>query len=86
MGAGLIDIAAQTRQQGMQGLSDVAKLEQNRQVQSDQNKSQLKQAQKATVGSMAGTGAAIGTAFMPGIGTAVGAGIGALAGVVMNYL
>jgi uncharacterized membrane protein len=85
MGAGLIDIAAQTRQQAMQGLGDAAKLEQERQMQSDALKSQQKSANMTTIGSLAGAGAAIGS-VVPGVGTAVGAGIGALAGVVANWL
>lgn len=93
MGAGLIDIAAQTRQQAMQGLGDAAKLEQNRQMQSDVLKSQQKAAQMGTIGSLAGAGAATGAAMGATAGSvggpagaAIGAGIGALAGVVANWL
>lgn len=38
----------------------------------------------SNVGSMAGEGAALGTAIMPGIGTAIGAGLGALGGWLGN--
>ena len=75
MGYGILDIGAQTRQQGMAGLRDAASREQEVETA---NKS-LKSARKTQAMSSIGTGAAVGTMVMPGLGTAIGAGIGFLA-------
>ncbi|MFQ1632704.1 bacteriocin [Aeromonas veronii] len=75
MGYGLLDIGAQTRQQGMAGLRDAA----NREQEIESANKSLKAARKQQTMSAVGTGAAVGTMVMPGIGTAIGAGIGFLA-------
>ncbi|MCW0507584.1 bacteriocin [Aeromonas piscicola] len=72
---GILDIGAQTRQQGMAGLRDAA----NREGEVEAANKSLKSARKAQTMSAVGTGAAVGTMVMPGIGTAVGAGVGFLA-------
>ncbi|MEE9705838.1 bacteriocin [Aeromonas veronii] len=75
MGYGLLDIGAQTRQQGMAGLRDAA----NREQEVEMANQSLKTAKKQQTMSAIGAGAGIGTMVMPGIGTAIGAGIGFLA-------
>jgi hypothetical protein len=75
MGYGILDIGAQTRQQGMAGLRDAA----NREGEMEAANKSLKSARKAQTMSAVGTGAGVGTMVMPGIGTAVGAGVGFLA-------
>ncbi|WP_139751051.1 bacteriocin [Aeromonas media] len=75
MGYGILDIGAQTRQQGMAGLRDAANRENEVEMGNKQLKAQEKQAKMSAVG----TGAAVGTMVMPGIGTAIGAGVGFLA-------
>ncbi|MND19036.1 hypothetical protein D3C80_93360 [compost metagenome] len=75
MGYGVLDIGAQTRQQGMAGLRDAA----NREEEVEMANKNLKSARKQQTMSAVGTGAAVGTMVMPGIGTAIGAGVGFLA-------
>ncbi|BBU05023.1 bacteriocin [Aeromonas veronii] len=75
MGYGLLDIGAQTRQQGMMGLRDAA----NREQEVEMANKNLKTARKGQTLSSVGAGAGIGTMVMPGIGTAIGAGVGFLA-------
>ncbi|MEH8118764.1 bacteriocin [Aeromonas allosaccharophila] len=75
MGYGLLDIGAQTRQQGMVGLRDAA----NREQEVEMANQSLKTAKKQQTMSAIGAGAGIGTMVMPGIGTAIGAGVGFLA-------
>lgn len=75
MGYGILDIGAQTRQQGMVGLRDAA----NREGEMEAANKSLKSARKAQTMSSVGTGAVVGTMIMPGIGTAIGAGVGFLA-------
>ncbi len=75
MGYGLLDIGAQTRQQGMMGLRDAA----NREEELEAANKSLKTARKGQTLSAVGAGAGIGTMVMPGIGTAIGAGVGFLA-------
>lgn len=75
MGYGLLDIGAQTRQQGMMGLRDAANREQDLEMANQS----LKTAKKQQTMSAIGAGAGIGTMVMPGIGTAIGAGVGFLA-------
>ncbi|MBV7438807.1 bacteriocin [Aeromonas sp. sif2416] len=75
MGYGILDIGAQTRQQGMSGLRDAA----NREEEVEMANKNLKSARKQQTMSAVGTGAAVGTLVMPGIGTAIGAGVGFLA-------
>ena len=75
MGYGILDIGAQTRQQGMAGLRDAA----NREGEMEAANKGLKSARKAQTMGAVGTGAAVGTMVMPGIGTAIGAGVGFLA-------
>ncbi len=75
MGYGLLDIGAQTRQQGMMGLRDAA----NREQEVESANKSLKAARKQQTMSSIGAGASIGTMAMPGIGTAIGAGVGFLA-------
>lgn len=75
MGYGLLDIGAQTRQQGMMGLRDAA----NREQEVEMANQSLKAAKKQQTMSAIGAGAGVGTMVMPGLGTAIGAGIGFLA-------
>ncbi|HFT7660993.1 TPA: bacteriocin [Aeromonas veronii] len=75
MGYGLLDIGAQTRQQGMMGLRDAA----NREQEVEMANQSLKTAKKQQTMSAIGAGAGVGTMVMPGLGTAIGAGIGFLA-------
>lgn len=75
MGYGLLDIGAQTRQQGMMGLRDAA----NREQEIESANKSLKAAKKQQTMSAIGAGAGVGTMVMPGLGTAIGAGIGFLA-------
>ncbi|WP_421289815.1 bacteriocin [Aeromonas veronii] len=75
MGYGLLDIGAQTRQQGMAGLRDAA----NREQEIESANQSLKTAKKQQTMSAIGAGAGVGTMVMPGLGTAIGAGIGFLA-------
>ena len=75
MGYGLLDIGAQTRQQGMMGLRDAA----NREQELEMANQSLKTAKKQQTMSAIGAGVGIGTMVMPGIGTAIGAGVGFLA-------
>ena len=75
MGYGLLDIGAQTRQQGMMGLRDAATREQEVEMANQS----LKTAKKQQTMSAIGAGAGIGTMVVPGIGTAIGAGVGFLA-------
>ncbi|HHO0758352.1 bacteriocin [Aeromonas veronii] len=75
MGYGLLDIGAQTRQQGMAGLRDAA----NREQEVEMANQSLKTAKKQQTMSAIGAGAGVGTMVMPGLGTAIGAGIGFLA-------
>ncbi|HHQ4748477.1 bacteriocin [Aeromonas veronii] len=75
MGYGLLDIGAQTRQQGMMGLRDAA----NREQEVEMANQSLRTAKKQQTMSAVGTGAAVGSTVLPGIGTAIGAGIGFLA-------
>lgn len=75
MGYGILDVGAQTRQQGMAGLRDAA----NRESELEAANKGFKTARKAQTMSSVGAGAAVGTMVMPGIGTVIGAGIGFLA-------
>lgn len=75
MGYGLLDIGAQTRQQGMMGLRDAA----NREQEVEMANQSLKTAKKQQTMSAIGAGAGVGTMVMPGLGTAIGAGVGFLA-------
>lgn len=75
MGYGILDIGAQTRQQGMAGLRDAA----NREQEVEMANQSLKTAKKQQTMSAIGAGAGVGTMVMPGLGTAIGAGIGFLA-------
>lgn len=75
MGYGLIDLGAQTRRQGLQGLQESAQLDEQREAMNKRLRSQ----QRGQTMTNIGTGAAVGTMVMPGIGTVIGAGLGALA-------
>ncbi|EMW7171656.1 DUF1269 domain-containing protein [Vibrio fluvialis] len=79
MGYGLVDAGQTAKRNAMQSMNSLAGQEVDRKNVNEELKSKYKQG----IASMAGTGAAIGTAVMPGIGTAVGAAIGALAGSYM---
>lgn len=85
MGYGLIDIAAKSRQQAMQGLSDAAKLDEQREATNRKLKAERKQQTISSVGMGAAGGAMIGASYgsvagVPGaaVGAVVGAGIGYL--------
>ena len=60
MGYGILDIGAQTRQQGMAGLRDAANREDEIEAGNKQLKAQEKQAKMSAVGTGAATGAMIG--------------------------
>ncbi len=75
MSYGLVDIGNRSKQNAINSFSMLDQQEQQRKA----NNEQMKNAKKAGLVSMAGTGAAIGTAIMPGIGTAVGAALGGIA-------
>ena len=75
MGYGLLDIGAQTRQQGMAGLRDAANREQEMEAA---NKS-LKAARKQQTMSSIGAGASMGMLAGGPVGALAGAGVGFLA-------
>ena len=82
MGYGILDIGAQTRQQGMAGLRDAANREDEIEAGNKQLKAQEKQAKMSAVGSGAATGAMIGASYgsVGGpVGAVIGAGVGFLA-------
>lgn len=84
MNYGLIQSGRNIRREAMQGLSDVARNNEQR----EQTNQSLKEAkrQQETVSSASGAvmGAQIGTQVMPGWGTAIGAGLGLLAGWALS--
>ncbi|OEC40464.1 bacteriocin [Aeromonas sp. DNP9] len=75
MGYGLLDIGAQTRQQGMAGLRDAA----NREQEVESANKSLKAARKQQTMSSIGAGAGIGMMVGGPVGALVGGGIGFLA-------
>lgn len=82
MGYGILDIGAQTRQQGMAGLRDAANREDEIEAGNKQLKAQEKQAKMSAVGTGAATGAMIGASYgsVGGpVGAVIGAGVGFLA-------
>lgn len=71
MGYGLIDIASQTRQQALQGLSDVSERENQREIANQQLKDQRKQGQMSMAGMGAGMGVqGLADGFLAGFNTA----------------
>lgn len=74
MGYGLLDIGAQTRQQGMAGLRDAA----NREQEIESANKSLKAARKQQTMSSIGAGAGIGMMVGGPVGALVGGGIGFL--------
>ncbi|HAT2246298.1 TPA: bacteriocin [Aeromonas hydrophila] len=82
MGYGILDIGAQTRQQGMAGLRDAANREGELEAANKQLKAQEKQAKMSAVGTGAATGAMIGASYGSAggpVGAIIGAGVGFLA-------
>lgn len=82
MGYGILDIGAQTRQQGMAGLRDAANRENEIEAGNKQLKAQEKQAKMSAAGAGAATGAMIGASYgsVGGpVGAVIGAGVGFLA-------
>lgn len=75
MGYGILDIGAQTRQQGMAGLRDAA----NREQEIESANKSLKAARKQQTMSSIGAGAGIGMMVGGPVGALVGGGIGFLA-------
>ncbi|MFQ1660587.1 bacteriocin [Aeromonas veronii] len=75
MGYGLLDIGAQTRQQGMMGLRDAA----NREQEIESANKSLKAARKQQTMSSIGAGASMGMLAGWPVGALVGGGIGFLA-------
>ncbi|HHQ4662254.1 TPA: bacteriocin [Aeromonas veronii] len=75
MGYGLLDIGAQTRQQGMMGLRDAA----NREQEIESANKSLKAARKQQTMSSIGAGASMGMLAGGPVGALVGGGIGFLA-------
>ncbi len=75
MGYGLLDIGAQTRQQGMMGLRDAA----NREEELEAANKSLKTARKGQTLSSVGAGAGIGMMVGGPVGALVGGGVGFLA-------
>jgi len=80
MGYGILDIGAQTRQQGMAGLRDAA----NREGEMEAANKGLKSARKAQTMSTIGTGASMGA--MLGMAGSLGGPLGALAGAGVGFL
>ncbi|MGL5499349.1 MAG: bacteriocin [Aeromonas sobria] len=81
MGYGLLDIGAQTRQQGMMGLRDAANREQEVEMANQSLKAARKQQTLSTIGTGASMGAMLGMAGSVGgpVGGLIGAGVGFLA-------
>lgn len=75
MGYGILDIGAQTRQQGMAGLRDAA----NREQEIESANKSLKAARKQQTMSSIGAGASMGMLAGGPVGALVGGGIGFLA-------
>ncbi len=75
MGYGLLDIGAQTRQQGMMGLRDAA----NREQEVEMANQSLKAAKKQQTMSSIGAGASMGMLAGGPVGALIGGGIGFLA-------
>ena len=75
MGYGLLDIGAQTRQQGMAGLRDAA----NREQEIESANKSLKAARKQQTMSSIGAGASMGMLAGGPVGGLIGAGVGFLA-------
>ena len=75
MGYGLLDIGAQTRQQGMMGLRDAA----NREQEIESANKSLKAARKQQTMSSIGAGASMGMLAGGPVGALAGAGVGFLA-------
>lgn len=75
MGYGILDVGAQTRQQGMDGLRDAA----HREEELDIANKGLKTARKAQTMSSVGAGAGIGLLVGGPLGGLIGGGIGFLA-------
>lgn len=80
MGYGLLDIGAQTRQQGMAGLRDAA----NREEELEAANKNLKTASKGQTLSTIGTGASMGA--MLGMAGSVGGPLGGLIGAGVGFL
>ena len=80
MGYGLLDIGAQTRQQGMAGLRDAA----NREQEIESANKSLKAARKQQTMSTIGTGASMGAVL--GMAGSLGGPLGALAGAGVGFL
>lgn len=80
MGYGLLDIGAQTRQQGMAGLRDAA----NREEEIESANKSLKAARKQQTMSTIGTGASMGA--MLGMAGSVGGPVGGLIGAGVGFL
>ncbi|MFQ2047799.1 bacteriocin [Aeromonas veronii] len=75
MGYGILDVGAQTRQQGMAGLRDAA----NRESELEAANKGFKTARKAQTMSSIGAGAGIGAMVGGPVGALIGGGIGFLA-------
>ncbi|MCD9504512.1 bacteriocin [Photobacterium phosphoreum] len=69
MSYSVLNLGGDTRKQAMDGLRQAA----DREEQIESTNKQLKTAERTQTMSAIGSGAAIGTAIMPGIGTAIGA-------------
>jgi len=72
MAAGLIGTGRAYKQQAVQGLNQTAQLEERRNQQNEQIKSQEKQNRISAIGTGAGMGMAIGGPVGAGVGAAVG--------------
>lgn len=69
MSYSILSLGGDTRKQAMDGLRQAA----DREEQIESTNKQLKTAERTQTMGAIGSGAAIGTAIMPGIGTAIGA-------------
>lgn len=69
MSYSILNIGSDTRKQALSGLRDAA----NREQEMEHANKQIKTAERTQTMGAIGSGAAIGTAIMPGIGTAIGA-------------
>ena len=84
-GYGLLQMSQSLKQQGMAGLGDSAKLEQQRNMLNEQMKEQKKTTEKTSMASGAATGAMMG--FMMGagpVGAVVGGAVGLLGGWALS--
>lgn len=84
MSYGLVQSGHKFKDEAMQGLSDVARLEENRDRTNENLKQEKKNTETNAVMSGATTGAMMGSQIMPGWGTVIGGVVGAVGGWVLS--